>query len=193
MSEQRLLQDTIDPAAPLGTGDGAVLLRAMHFFLRQQLGANAMPHAPNIDELRKMLPVLEGYVKALLVCASGDGDIAEPEREWILGFCANAGGTHELIEELRIVDPRSLDVHKLLQMTERPELFKFALIYHAIQASDADGILADDELAKIRSMARMLGVDSDYVDELIEFYTEEKSFLARKWNLIFPQGHPWGD
>ncbi|MEZ4451087.1 MAG: hypothetical protein R3B09_16530 [Nannocystaceae bacterium] len=193
MNDQTLLQNTIDPKAPSGDGDGAVLLRAMHFFLRQQLGATSMPHTPNIDELRKMLPVLEGYVKALLVCASGDGDIAEPEREWILGFCANAGGTHELIEELRTVDPRSLDVKALITMTERPELFKFALIYHAIQASDADGILADEELAKIRKMAAGLGIDSDYVDELIEFHMEEKSFLARKWNLIFPQGHPWAE
>lgn len=170
-----------------------MLLRAMRFFLRQQLGATSLPFTPNIEELRKMLPILEGYVKALLVCASGDGDIAEPEREWILGFCANSGGTHELIEELRTVDPRSLDVGQMITQTERPELFKYALIYHAIQASDADGILADEELAKIRKVAAVLGIDSDYVDELIEFHTEEKSFLARKWNLIFPEGHPWAE
>jgi uncharacterized membrane protein YebE (DUF533 family) len=192
MSEHPLLQDTIDFDAPPGTGDSAVLLRAMQFFLRYQLGAQSMPQAPNIDELRKMLPILEGYVKALVVCAAGDGELDDAERAWIVGFCANAGGTFELVEELRTLNPSDVNVMQLMQMTERPGLFTHALIYNAIQASDADGVLDERELATIQMMAGALGVSRDYVDELVALYEEEKAFFARKMAKLFPNGHPWG-
>ena len=35
-----------------------------------------LPVAPNLDEQRKMLPLLEGFAKAMLLCASGDGELA---------------------------------------------------------------------------------------------------------------------
>ena len=80
MSTSTLLQDTIDLHAPAGTGDAAVLHQALKFFLRTQLGATQLPPAPNLSEQRKMLPLLEGFAKAMIICAAGDGELAPEER-----------------------------------------------------------------------------------------------------------------
>jgi tellurite resistance protein len=191
MTTSTLLQDTIDFDAPAGTGDPAVLHQALVFFLRHQLGATRLPVAPNLDEQRKMLPLLEGFAKAMLLCASGDGELAPSEREWILGFSANAGATDALLQELRTLDPRTLDPFKLLQQTERPGLFVHALIYHAIKASDADGVLEPREVQTIRTMAMLFQVPPAEVDGLFELHAEEKAFQERKMARLFPNGHPW--
>ena len=191
MTTSTLLQDTIDFDAPAGTGDPAVLHQALVFFLRHQLGATRLPVAPNLDEQRKMLPLLEGFAKAMLLCASGDGELALSEREWILGFSANAGATDALLQELRTLDPRTLDPFKLLQQTERPGLFVHALVYHAIKASDADGVLEPREVQTIRTMATLFQVPSAEVDGLFELHAEEKAFQERKMARLFPNGHPW--
>ncbi len=192
MSDGQLLQDTIDFNAAPGTGDSAVLHRAMGFFLREGLGATKWPEAPNINEQRKMLPILEGFAKAMLLCASGDGELADAERNWILGFVANSGATYELLEELRTLQPGDLNPMDLLQKTERPGLFTHALIYYAIKASDADGVLDPSELGTIKLMAQVLGVDEGTVDSLVDFHREEQAFQTRKTQLLFPNGHPWG-
>lgn len=192
MTTATLLQDTIDFDAPAGTGDAAVLHQAFIFFLRNQLGATRFPIAPNLQEQRKMLPLLEGFAKAMTLCASGDGELAPAEREWILGFAANAGATDELLQELRTLDPRTLDPIKLLQQTERPGLFVHALVYHAIKASDADGVLEPREVQTIRAMASLFELSDAEVDGLFELHAEEKAFQARKMARLFPNGHPWG-
>lgn len=191
MTTPKLLQDTIDFNAPPGTGDQAVLHRALVFFLRHQLGATALPIAPNLHEQRKMLPLLEGFAKAMMICAAGDGTLAGEELEYVLGFVANSGGTWELIEELRALDPKTLDPLALLEQTERPGLFVHALVYHAIKASDADGVLEPREEQTIRAMAMMLGVSSGEVERLFALHEEEKEFQRRKMETMFPAGHPW--
>lgn len=192
MTTPTLLQDTIDLTAPPGTGDAAVLHQALKFFLRNQLGATALPTAPNLDEQRKMLPLLEGFAKAMIICAAGDGKLAPQELEWILGFVANSGGTHELLEELRNLDPTALDPMQLLAQTERPGLFVHALVYHAIVASDADGVLEPGESQTIRAMAMVLGIPGDQIDALFALQAEERAFQRRKMTVLFPNGHPWG-
>jgi tellurite resistance protein len=192
MTTPTLLQDTIDFAAPAGTGDPAVLHQAQIFFLRHQLGSTKLPVAPNLQEQRKMLPLLEGFAKAMVLCAAGDGELSPAEREWILGFSANAGATDELLQELRTLDPRTLDPIKLLQQTERPGLFVHALVYHAIKASDADGMLEPGEVQTIRAMAMLFELSAAEVDGLFELHAEEKAFQLRKMARLFPNGHPWG-
>jgi hypothetical protein len=192
MNTPKLLQDTIDFHAPAGTGDPAVLHRALVFFLRHQLGATALPIAPNLQEQRKMLPLLEGFAKAMMICAAGDGTLAGEELDYVLGFVANSGGTYELIEELRALDITKLDPLELLEKTERPGLFVHALIFHAIKASDADGVLDEREEQTIRAMAMMLGVSPGEVERLFALHEEEKEFLRRKMETMFPSGHPWG-
>jgi tellurite resistance protein len=192
MTKPPLLQDTIDLSAPPGTGDAAVLHQALKFYLRNQLGATALPPAPNLAEQRKMLPLLEGFAKAMMICAAGDGQLAPQELEWILGFVANSGGNYELLQELRDLDPATLDPMKLLAQTERPGLFVHALVYHAIVASDADGKLEPGEAQTIRAMAAILGVTSEQIDALFALQAEERAFQARKMTVLFPDGHPWG-
>lgn len=192
MTTPTLLQDTIDYDAPAGTGDPAVLHQALVYFLRHQLGSTRLPIAPNLQEQRKMLPLLEGFAKAMILCAAGDGVLAPAELEWVLGFAANAGATAELLEELRTLDPRQLDPIQLLQQTERPGLFVHALVYHAIKAADADGVLEAGEVQTIRAMAMVLELPSPEVDGLFELHAEEKAFHQRKMARLFPNGHPWG-
>jgi len=191
MTTPKLLQDTIDFDAPPGTGDPAVLHRAVVFFLRHQLGATALPVAPNLEEQRKMMPLLEGFAKAMIICAAGDGTLAPAELEWILGFCANSGADHALLEDIRTTDPKTLDPIALLQQTERPGLFVHSLVYNAIHAADADGVLEEGEVQTIRAMAMVLGVPPGEVDGLFDLHREEKAFSLRKMATLFPNGHPW--
>lgn len=187
-----LLQDTIDFDAPPDAGDAAVLHRAQVFFLRQWLGATKLPVAPSLAEQRKMLPLLEGFAKAMIVCAAGDGKLAAEELDWVLGFVASAGGTEELLNDLATLDPGDLEPMKLLEQTERPAQFIHSLVYHAIKAADADGVLDPAEVYMIRGMAVFLGVPESDLDKLFELHREEKEFLGRKMALLFPNGHPWG-
>ncbi|MCA9689676.1 MAG: hypothetical protein KC636_08700 [Myxococcales bacterium] len=189
--QNKLLQDTIDFNAPPGTGDSAVLHQAQIWFLREHLGSVKLPVAPNMDEQRKMLPILEGFAKAMILCAAGDGDLADEERAYILGFCANCGATHELLEELRNLDHRDLNPQQLLAMTERPGLFTHALIYYAIKAADGDGVLDDREVAVITMMSHVLGVGAETVQELVVLHREEQAFHRKKMAALFPNGHPW--
>ncbi len=190
MDESDRLHHTIDVNATPDVGDRAVLLRTQMHFCRYELGCR-LPKTHNLDELRKLMPILEAYIKALVVCASGDGELADDEREWILGFCASAGGSYELLETLRTIKPGDLDVAELMQSTERPGLFTHALIFHAIKASDADGVLDPREEMTIRAMASVLGVETEYVDSLIALHREEEAFIKRKMALLFPNGHPF--
>ena len=192
MSTPTLLQDTIDYNAPAGTGDTAVLHHALRFFLRTQLGATQLPSAPNLGEQRKMLPLLEGFAKAMILCAAGDGELSPAELEWIVGFTANSGGTYELLQELGSLDPKALDPMQLLAQTERPGLFVHSLVYNAICASDADGVLEPGEVQTIHAMAMVLGLPESVVDGLFALQREEKALRERKLALLFPNGHPWG-
>ena len=192
MSTSTLLQDTIDFNAPAGTGDAAVLHQALKFFLRTQLGATQLPPAPNLSEQRKMLPLLEGFAKAMILCAAGDGELAPAELDWIVGFTANSGGTHELLQELRGLDPTKLDPMQLLAQTERPGLFVHSLVYNAICAADADGLLEPGEVQTIHAMAMVLGLPESEIDGLFALQREEKALLQRKLATLFPNGHPWG-
>lgn len=192
MSTSTLLQDTIDLNAPKGTGDAAVLHQALKFFLRTQLGATRLPPAPNLSEQRKMLPLLEGFAKAMIICAAGDGELAPAELEWIVGFTANSGGTDELLQELRALDPSKLDPMELLAKTERPGLFVHSLVYNAICAADADGVLEPGEVQTIHAMAMVLGLPEEQVDGLFALHRDEKALRERKLATLFPNGHPWG-
>ena len=192
MSTPTLLQDTIDYNAPAGTGDTAVLHHALKFFLRTQLGATQLPPAPNLSEQRKMLPLLEGFAKAMIICAAGDGELSSAELEWIVGFTANSGGTYELLQELGTLDPKALDPMQLLAQTERPGLFVHSLVYNAICAADADGVLDPAEEQTIRAMAMVLGVPEPEVDAVFAVYRDEQALRRRKLAVLFPNGHPWG-
>lgn len=192
MPTAKRLQDTIDPDAPPGTGDSAVLHQALQFFLRHQLGAHRLPRAPNLQEQRKLLPLLERFAKAMIVCAAGDGQLAPEELEWVLGFCASAGASEALLAELRALDPRTLDPIALMQQTEQPDLVVRALVYHAIKASDADGVLEPREEQAIRAMAALLGLAADEIDALFALHHDEKALHLRKMQALFPHGHPWG-
>lgn len=185
-------QDPVDFTAPRGTGDAAVLHQALVFFLRTQLGATALPVAPNLTEQRKLLPLIESFAKAMMLCAAGDGKLATEELEWILGFTANAGGTFELLEELRALDPASLDAVQLLRQTESPGLFVHALVYNSIAAADADGVLEAAEVQTIAAMAMALGLLREDIEGLFALYKEEQAFYRRKMIRLFPNGHPWG-
>lgn len=191
MTTATRLQDTIDPDAPPGTGDAAVLHQALKFFLRHQLGFRRLPVAPNLEEQRKLLPLLAGFARAMIVCAAGDGRLAPEELEWVLGFCASAGATEALLTELRTLDPRSLDAVQLMQQAERPGQFVHALIYHAIKAADADGVLEPGEEQTIRAMALVLGLTELEVDGLFALHRDEQALHGRKLALLFPDGHPW--
>ncbi|HEX7277594.1 MAG TPA: hypothetical protein VF244_09500 [Acidimicrobiales bacterium] len=128
------------------------------------------------------------YGKALLMAANGDGRLTPTEKDWVLGYVATGGHSDEILDQLRAFDGEE-DFAALF--TRGPNVFvKRVCIYDAIRASGADGDLADDEIAAIRSMAARLDVTDGVVDELVGLYREEQDLKARRLKACFPMPVP---
>jgi tellurite resistance protein len=128
------------------------------------------------------------YMKALLICAKGDGEISAPEREWVVGYSAVMGGGQELAEELAVYQGED-DLAELVSREPSVNASRGALVYDALRACDADGELAPGELESIRRMAHALGVP-EVVDPLHEAYRAEKENRRYRLALTHPAGTP---
>jgi hypothetical protein len=65
------------------------------------------------------------------------------------------------------------------------------IVYQAIKASAADGDYSPQEHEKICEMAKLLGVTSEVVEQLVELHKEEERLREKRIKLIFPNGSPY--
>ena len=130
------------------------------------------------------------YMKTLLVCAKGDGVLSPEERNWVLGYCAANGGGAQLVEELAAY-PADDDIRELITgQTPVAYASRRTLVYDALRASDADGVLDPRELAAIKRAATELEVPEDVVDRLYDLYKQEKAIKQARIALVWPAGVP---
>ncbi|MGR9054185.1 MAG: TerB family tellurite resistance protein, partial [Gammaproteobacteria bacterium] len=135
-------------------------------------------------------PVRETFLKSLMVCAAGDGELSDEERNWVLGRAAAAGAPDELLESLKTY-PADEDINEVVGRTLATNKSRRAVVYFAIKAASADHEYGEEERAKIREMAASLGIPATEVAQLEILVAEEAVLKLKRISLCFPDGSPF--
>ena len=146
-----------------------------------------------IDKMLDADSVLIWY-KALLLCANGDGELAEAERDWVIGHALTYHPQlgQSRMDVLKTYDGTGSteDIEKLVFSDPLAKMGRYALISEAIEASGADGEYSEGEKKTIRNMAAKLGISEAKVIELENLYEEQKALKAKFMKAWFPSGIP---
>ncbi|MBT2210765.1 hypothetical protein [Actinomadura sp. NEAU-AAG7] len=135
------------------------------------------------------------YGRILLAIVGADGEVTEPEFDWLVAHQRSFGVPEHVIDGYAAFDHRSADLDSLLDALDvdvdgwRPGP---TLIYHAIQMAGADGDYADAERAKVNVAARRLGVPDDVVAVLHHMVIAETALDAMRTVLFHTAPAPGG-
>lgn len=140
---------------------------------------------PNIDDF-------ETVGKAVLLCAQGDGVLEPAERDWQVGYFSALGVPASLLEKLDTYEANDDLAELLANSSDRiKNLVQRDIVYQAIKVAAADDDYSETEHEKICQMAKLLGVTSDVVDQLVELHKEEEQLRQKRIKLIYPNGSPY--
>lgn len=106
------------------------------------------------------------YGYALLTIAGSDGEVSEPELEWLTIECAKAVGIDDdIIAEWEEYDFEEGNLEEIFHdfNTKSFANFNKLLIYDAIRMSCADGDYASDEREQVNHAAQILKVPMETV------------------------------
>ncbi len=131
----------------------------------------------------------EAFLKALLVCANGDGTLSDEERAWVLGHAAIGGASDALLGELSRY-PATDDIEHLVTATSQTNEARAALIYAAVAAASADHVYDEAERCVIERGARALGVPSSEVSAIERLVKQEEQLKRERLRICFPDGSP---
>ena len=129
------------------------------------------------DELIRIAPNFYGitmvpkeswkqYGFALLTIAGADGDVSDPELEWLTIECAEAVGVEEeIVAEWEEFDYDLADLQEIFHSFNSKSYGNFnkLLIYDAIRMSSADGAYTQEEKDCVHETAKILKVNKDTV------------------------------
>lgn len=133
------------------------------------------------------LEAYDGYIKSLLLCANGDGQLSPQERDWVVGFAYAVGASDSLIEEIKSYEATE-DIETVISLGVESNGSRRYLVYEAIQACSADGEYSELERATIIKMAAKLGISEDVVQQIEEIYIEEMKLREKRQALMYPDG-----
>ena len=147
---------------------------ASRWWLNSEFGFNDIPPA----EAQVVLQ------RAIMVCAKGDGDLSQKERDWIVGFgavCNLSGGDIEAVRSYAADD----DIASLVGSNPIVQQFgKRPGLYFAIRAAKSDGDLAEGEVATIERLAEQMGESAGTVQDIVALVEEEDALRARRLSLL---------
>lgn len=106
------------------------------------------------------------YGLILLNIAGSDGDVSDPELEWLTVQCAESVGVDEtLIAEWEDFDFEEDDLEELFFDFNANSFANFnkLLIYDAIRMCSADGDYAEDEKDQVYNAAKLMKVSPEAV------------------------------
>lgn len=129
------------------------------------------------------------FGKAILVCAKGDGELSQPERDFIVGYFATIGAPESMIEELQSYEGDD-DLSEMVAPIPDPGIHN-AIIYFALKACSADGELSDGERSRIHKLASQLKIKPDMVNSIYDLYQEELQMRDKRLKVLFPAGSPF--
>lgn len=130
------------------------------------------------------------FMKVVLCCANGDGEIAPAEREWVINFAAALNAPEGLLEELATY-PADEDVFALAATSGPVVQGLRAVLYNAIFACAADGAYSPQEQALVRRLGVKFGITEDIVAQIEAIYWESRRLRERRIALLFDQGMPY--
>lgn len=131
----------------------------------------------------------ESYMKAILVCANGDGTLAPEERDWAVGHAAAFGAPDWLVDELKTYKADE-EIESLVSVTPETNASRRFLIYDAIRACSADGAYSDRERTLVIRMAAKLGLSEELVREIEGICLEEARLREKRLKVVYPEGPP---
>ncbi|HVF14829.1 MAG TPA: hypothetical protein VM942_09540 [Acidimicrobiales bacterium] len=123
------------------------------------------------------------YAKAIVVCAAGDAEIAQPEREWIVGLLTTAGVSPEITDAIETYDG-SDTIEDLLSATPAMPVYGRSMIYDALRACSSDGELSAGERDRVFAAADRMNLSRQVVEELEQVVREEGTLRKRRHKLI---------
>jgi uncharacterized tellurite resistance protein B-like protein len=154
--------------------------RGLLWLLKETLNFNSKPPAMDYDN----------YGKALLICAKGDGVVAEAERNWLLGYFDAYGCPEDVLERLAGYDA-SENIKAVIERTPALSQTRRAAVYDAIRVCSSDDGLHDAELAAIKRLAGELGLSDQDVEALVQVHREESAVKTKRQQLTYPGGQPY--
>lgn len=154
--------------------------RGIRWLLHDSFDFKTLPPATDYD----------GFGKALLTCANGDGRITAAERAWVLGYLDAYGCPEAVLERLAVYDGKE-SLEQILASSPTVKLSATSALYDAIRACYADGELSSGELAALETMAKLVEVDRYTLRQLIEHYHEEQHLRGKRLRLLYPHGNPF--
>jgi len=131
----------------------------------------------------------ESYMKAVLICANGDGKLALEERNWAVGHAAAFGAPDWLVDALKSYEADE-DIEQIISATPASSASRRFLVYDAIRACSADGEYNDRERAMVTRMAAKLGLSEELVRQIEEVCLEEARLRDKRLKLVYPEGPP---
>ncbi len=123
------------------------------------------------------------YVKGMMVCAMGDGEISPQEREWVAGYLMACGDPEDFVESMKAYDG-SDTIEDLVKRTPNMRVYRRSMLYDALRACASDGELSDGERERVLAAADRMGVSPDVVSELEGIVQEEEALRKRRHDVI---------
>ena len=149
---------------------------------REHFGFSKAPPHTDAEVVRNM-------ALALVATASGDGQLSNGERRWIVGYMTATGYPPAVIEEVSAQSGADLAVvPELLQLGILRQSGRI-LVYDAIRAASVDGYGSGERTAA-REAAKLLGISEQGVAELEQLVADEEALKRRRIKVLMPSGHP---
>ncbi|HVK64689.1 MAG TPA: hypothetical protein VM694_09450 [Polyangium sp.] len=129
------------------------------------------------------------YMKAVLICANGDGTLAPEERDWVIDHFAAFGAPEALLDAMKSYKADE-DIEQVISGTPEANACRRFLVYDAIRACSADGEFGERERAMVIRMATKLGLTEDLVRQIEALWLEEARYREKRLTLVYPEGPP---
>jgi len=130
-------------------------------------------------------------LKAVFVCAAGDGQISKEERDFALGYLtAIMGGLPKPVHDLFSTYEGKDKLEDLVKGDALTEGTKRPIIYTAMLIAGADGY-AESEHNQIVKMGARLGLTEADVNAVRAQYEADKKMRDQRIAVLFPSTHPW--
>lgn len=123
------------------------------------------------------------YGYALLAIAGADGEVSDPEMNWLIDHQRMVGAPEEAIAKYKAFDYKNAKLEDLLPKIKGDIPGWSAsrtLLYHAIKMARADNDYAKEEQEAVKKAAKFLGVEDDItlaLNALVEMEEKVESML----------------
>ncbi|MDQ6617323.1 MAG: hypothetical protein M3083_21895 [Actinomycetota bacterium] len=131
------------------------------------------------------------YLKTIMVCARGDGELSAGEKDWVIGYGAACGAHQKTVDALEAYEADDTLEDILNRNMPTAETWGRVAIFDAVRAAAADHVYDDGEMEAVRFVAHRLGISGDVVPEIEALYQEEQDLKARRIALLFNVQHPY--